>query len=83
MQTTVSPNYSKAVCEVPLLSVVSEGQRDPGEDGRAGAWGVGEPELVLTALLAYLAPEIGVVWEGELDGRDLTGGAVDEERVGS
>ena len=74
---------SEAVREVPLPLVVGGGWRDPGEDGRIWARGVGEPELVLVLLLAYLAPQVGVVREGELDGRDRTGGAVHEERVGS
>ena len=73
----------EAVRKVQLPLVVGGGRRDPGEDGRVWVWGVGEPELVLVALLAYLAPQVGVVREGELDGRDLAGGAVYEERVGS
>ena len=46
-----------------------------------GVWG--EPELILAALLVYLAPEVGVVWESEFDSRGLAAGAVHEERVGS
>ena len=76
-------DYSEAVRKMLLSSVMSEGRRDPGEDGRVWAWGVGEPGLLLAALLAYFAPEVGVAREGELDGRGLAGGAVDEERAGS
>ena len=55
--------------------------RDPSEDGCVWAWGVGKPEFVLVPLLAHLAPQVGVVREGELDGRDRPGSAVHEERV--
>ena len=58
------------------------GGRDPGEDRRVWAWGVGKPGFVLVSLLALLAPQVGVVREGELDGRDCPGGAVHEEGVG-
>ena len=68
---------------MPSPLIVGGGRRDPGEDGRVWVWGVGEPGLVLVTLLAHLAPQVGVVREGELDGRDLAGGAVHEERVGS
>ena len=39
---------SEAAREVPLPRVVGGGWRDPGEDGRVWARGVGEPELVLS-----------------------------------
>ena len=55
------------------------GWRDPGEDGRVWAWGVGKPEFILALLLAHLAPQVSVIREGELDGRDRPGGAVHEE----
>ena len=58
-------------------------RRDPSEDGRVRAWGVGEPEFVLVPFVAHLALQVGVVWEGELDRRDRPGGAVNEERTGS
>ena len=52
------------------------------EDGRVWVGGVGQLELVLFALLADLAPEVGVVREGELDGSDLLPGkVVYEERI--
>ena len=73
---------SEAAREVPLPRVAGGGRRDPGEDGCVWAWGVGKPEFVLVSLVAHLAPQVGVVREGELDGRDRPGGAVDEERVG-
>ena len=56
-------DYSETVRKVPLSLVVGEGRRDPGEDGRVWAWGMGEPELALATLLTYLAPEVGVVRE--------------------
>ena len=74
---------SEAVRKVPLPLVVGRGRHDPGEDWHVWVWGVGVSELVLITLLAYLAPQVGLVQEGELDGRDLAGGAVYEERVGS
>ena len=73
---------SEAAREVPLPRGAGGGWRDPGEDGRVWAWGVGEPEFVLVPFVAHLAPQVGVVREGELDGRDRPGGAVDEERIG-
>ena len=73
---------SEAVREAPLPRVVGRGRCDPGEDGRVWAWGVGKPAPVLVPLLAHLAAQVGVVREGELDGRDCPGGAVHEERAG-
>ena len=49
-------DYSEAVRKVPSSLVVGGGRRDPGEDGCVWVWGVGEPELVIVTLLAYLAP---------------------------
>ena len=49
-------DYSEVMCKVPPSLVAGEGRRDPGEDGCVWVWGVGEPELVLVTLLAYLAP---------------------------
>ena len=68
---------SEAAREVPLPRGAGVGWRDPGEDGRVWTWGVGEPEFVLVPFVAHLAPQAGVVREGELDGRDRPGGAVD------
>ena len=73
---------SEAACEVPRPRGAGGGRRDPGEDGRVWAWGVGEPEFVLVPFVAHLALQVGVVWEGELDCRDRPGGAVNEERIG-
>ena len=72
---------SEAAREVPLPRVVGGGRRDPGEDGGVWAWVVGQPEFVLVSFVAHLAPQVGVVREGELNGRDRPGSAVDEERI--
>ena len=34
---------------------------------------MGKPELVLAPFFAHLSPQVGVVGEGELDGRDRPG----------
>ena len=73
---------SEAAREVPWPRGVGGERRDPSEDGRIRAWGVGEPEFVLVPFVAHLTFEVGVVREGELDRRDRPGGAVDEERIG-
>ena len=73
---------SEAACEVPLPRGAGGGWRDPGEDGRVWAWGVSMPEFVLVPFVAYLVPQVGIIQEGELDGRDQPGGAVNEERIG-
>ena len=76
-------DYSEATCEVPWPRGVGGERRDPSEDGRIRAWGVGEPEFVLVPFVAHLTLQVGVVREGELDRRDRPGGAVNEERIGS
>ena len=43
---------SEAACEVPWPRGAAGGRRDPGEDGRIWAWGVGEPEFVLVPFVA-------------------------------
>ena len=76
-------DYSEATCEVPRPRGVGGERREPGEDGRIWAWGVGEPEFVLAPFVAHLTLQVGVVREGELDRRDRPGDAVNEERIGS
>ena len=72
---------SEMVREVPLPLVVGGRWRDPGEDGRIWARGMGEPELLLVSLLTYLAPQVGVVREGKLAATDVTDGKSNDTTV--
>ena len=49
---------SEAARKVPLPWGAGVGWREPGEDGRVWASGVGEPEFVLVPFVARLAPQI-------------------------